>query len=109
MEYLQSGGFPEVIRGESRQTYVANLFDAIVTRDIIFRYNIRHVRTLREIALWLTGNFATEVSYNRIKNIFGLGSENTAKNYVLYLEEAWLFVSLSKFSFKSDKMESNNY
>ena len=107
MEFLQSGGFPEVIRGENRQTYVANLFDAIVTRDIIFRYNIRHVRTLREIALWLTGNFATEVSYNRIKNIFGLGSENTAKNYVLYLEEAWLFVSLSKFSFKKQESLRN--
>jgi len=107
MEYLVKGGFPEVVRGENRKTYVANLFEAIVTRDIIYRYKIRHVRTFREISLWLTGNYGAEISYNRIKNIFGLGSENTAKNYVSYLEEAWLFVSLSKFSYKKQESLRN--
>ncbi len=105
--YLSSGGFPEVIKGESQKKYISNLFEAIVTRDIIFRYDIRNERTFREIAVWLTGNFAKELSYNRIKNIFGLGSENTAKNYVGYLEEAWLFVSLSKFSFKKQESLRN--
>lgn len=105
--YLSSGGFPEVIKGEGQKKYISNLFEAIVTRDIIFRYDIRNERTFREIAVWLTGNFAKELSYNRIKNIFGLGSENTAKNYVGYLEEAWLFVSLSKFSFKKQESLRN--
>lgn len=35
-----------------------------------------------------------------MKNIFGLGSENTAKNYLAYLNEAYLMVCLPKFSFK---------
>jgi len=107
MEYLVNGGFPEVVRGEDRKTYVFNLFEAIVTRDIIYRYKIRNVRTFREIALWLTGNYGAEISYNRVKKIFGLGSENTAKNYVSYLEEAWLFVSLSKFSYKKQESLRN--
>ncbi len=107
MEYLLNGGFPEVAGGENRKTYVANLFEAIVTRDIIYRYKIRHVRTFREISLWLTGNYGAEISYNRVKNIFSLGSENTAKNYVSYLEEAWLFISLSKFSFKKQESLRN--
>jgi uncharacterized protein len=105
--YLTSGGFPEVVKGEERKTYIANLFEAIVTRDIIFRYKIRNERTFREVAMWLSGNFAKELSYNRIKNIFGLGSENTAKNYVAYLEDAWLFVSLSKFSYKKQESLRN--
>lgn len=103
MEYMQLGGFPEVVYGENKKQYISNLFDAIVSRDIIYRHKIRHARTFREIANWLSGNFAAEVSYNRIKNIFGLGSENTAKNYISYLEEAWLFVSLSKFSYKKQE------
>jgi predicted AAA+ superfamily ATPase len=108
MKYLHSGGFPEIIHNEeNKQTYIRNLFEAIVTRDIIYRYNIRHIRTFREIAVWLTAHFSTEVSYNRIKNIFELGSENTAKNYVTYLEEAWLFISLSKFSFKKQESLRN--
>ncbi len=107
IDYLTAGGFPEVTRGEDRKKYVSNLFEAIVTRDIVFRYNIRNERTFREVALWLTGNFAKEISYNRIKNIFGLGSENTAKNYVSYLEEAWLLIRLSKFSFKKQESLRN--
>lgn len=105
--YLTNGGLPEVVRGENRKTYVSNLFEAIVTRDIILRYKIRNERTFREIAMWLTGNFAKELSYNRIKSIFDLGSENTAKNYLGYLEEAWLFISLSKFSFKKQESLRN--
>ncbi len=105
--YLRAGGMPEVVHGEEKNTYIRSLFEAIVTRDVFFRYDIRHTRTFREMALWLTGNFSKEISYNRIKNIFGLGSENTAKNYLSYLEEAWLFVTLQKFSFK--KQESLRY
>jgi predicted AAA+ superfamily ATPase len=106
-EYLTSGGFPEVVTGESGRDYIDNLFESIVTRDIFYRHDIRQTRTFRELALYLAGNYATEISYNRIKNIFGLGSENTAKNYVSYLEEAWLCICLPKFSFK--KQESLRY
>jgi len=106
-EYMKTGGFPEVLAGEDKKIYLSNLFEAIVTRDIIYRYNVRNVRTLKEMAILLSGTFASEISYNRLKNIFALGSENTVKNYVSYFEEAWLFLSLPKFSFK--KQESLRY
>jgi predicted AAA+ superfamily ATPase len=102
-EYSKSGGFPEVVRGEPLEEYIAALFEAIVTRDIIFRHNIRYIRTFRDIAIHLINNFASELSFNRIKTVFGLGSENTAKTYVSYLEEAYLILSLPKFSFKKQE------
>lgn len=105
--YMQKGGFPEVHAGEHGQNYISTLFDSIVTKDIIYRHNLRYARTFREIALYLTSCYSTEISYNRIKRIFGLGSENTAKNYVQYLEEAYLIACLPKFSFK--KQESVRY
>jgi predicted AAA+ superfamily ATPase len=106
-KYLQFGGFPEPVKTGKDSSYLNELFNAIVTRDILFRYNIRHTRTFKEIASFLLSNFGKEISYNRIKNIFGLGSENTAKTYVAYLEEAWLILTLPKFSFK--KQESLKY
>lgn len=106
-EYLENGGFPEIATGEPKRTYITNLFEAIVSHDIIYRYKIRHVRSFREMAVWLAGNFGTEISYNRLKNLFGLGSDNTVKNYISYLEEAWLFICLPKFSFK--KQETLRY
>lgn len=107
LDYLRTGGFPDLLTGESSQNYINSLFDAIVSRDIVFRYNLRYSRTFRELSLYLLNNFSTEISYNRLKKIFGLGSENTAKNYVQYLEEAYLMACLPKFSFK--KQESLRY
>ena len=106
-EYSLNGGFPDIVENKASYNYISDLFVGIVTRDVIFRHNIRHIRTFRDIATWLTANFATEISFNRLKNIFGLGSENTAKNYISYLEESYLVRSLRKFSFK--KQESLRY
>jgi len=66
-----------------------------------------NIRTFREVAHYLAANSGTEISYNRIKNLFGLGSENTARNYVSYLEEAWLILTLPKFSFKKQESLRN--
>jgi len=107
LEYQRTGGFPDILTGESSQDYINSLFDAIVSRDIVFRYNLRYARTFRELSIYLAGNFSTEISYNRLKKIFGLGSENTAKKYVHYLEEAYLMACLPKFSFK--KQENLRY
>ncbi len=106
-QYMSEGGFPEILAGEPLMVYARNLFEAIVTRDIIYRYSIRFTRTFREIATWFISNYSTEISHNRLKNIFSLGSENTAKNYVSYLEEAYLIMCLPKFSFK--KQETLRY
>ncbi len=106
-DYLNIGGFPEIAAGEPALQYVTTLFEAIVNHDIIYRYKIRHVRAFREMAVWLAGNYGTEISYNRLKNLFDLGSDNTAKNYVSYLEEAWLMICLPKFSYK--KQETLRY
>jgi predicted AAA+ superfamily ATPase len=106
-EYLVNGGFPDILAGENRITYIRNLFEAIITRDIGFRYNLKHTRIFREMAQYLTILYGSEISYNRLKNLFGLGSENTAKNYVSYLEEAWLIMCLPKFSFKKQESIRN--
>ena len=106
-DYTAVGGFPEIVKGEAPQKYASALFYSIVNRDILLRYNIRHQRTFADIALFLINNYSREISFNRLKNIFGLGSEHTAKNYLHYLEEAFLIFTLSKFSFK--KQESLRY
>ncbi len=101
--YLIQGGFPEIAKGENPQSYLVNLFNSIVTRDIFYRYVVQHTKVFRDIALYLAANFGHEISYNRIKNLFEIGSENTVKNYVSYLEEAYLILTLQKFSFKKQE------
>lgn len=99
-EYLLDGGFPEIFHLEAKQQYLRELFDKIITRDIVLRYKIKHVRTLKEVALYAISNFGSRITYNKIKNIFDIKSVHTAKNYLSYLEETYLVFQLEPFSFK---------
>jgi hypothetical protein len=106
-EYYEQGGFPEIFRGEEPLSYARNLFYSIINRDIIYRYKVQHTRAFKEMATYLVLETGKEISYNRIKNIFSLGSAHTARNYVDHLEEAYIISTLEKFSYK--KQESLRY
>ncbi len=99
-EYLKSGGFPEVMKLELKKQYLRELYDKIISRDILSRYGIKYIKDLKEIALFAISNFGSKVSYHKIKNLFEIKSVHTAKNYLNYLEEAYLIFQLLPFSFK---------
>ncbi len=99
-EYLMKGGFPEILREPSPSTYLNSLYSTIITKDILMRHRIRFARTFRDLAGYVITNFSKEVSYNKLKNIFNLGSDHTSKNYLNYLEETYLLFFMEKFSYK---------
>lgn len=100
-EYLSCGGFPEIIDGEEKKEYVMSLLSAIIQKDICRRYKINRTQTLWEIANNLIDKNCQEISYNVIQRQFDIGSVHTVKNYVSYLNEAFLLRTVSKFSTKS--------
>ncbi|MCK4613749.1 MAG: ATP-binding protein [Thermoplasmata archaeon] len=98
-EYTKIGGFPEVVRApELRNTYLSNLYSSIIAKDIIARHRIRYVRTFREMAANIISNFSNYITYNKLKNVHGLKSVHTAKNYVDLLTEAYLVFTIDKYS-----------
>lgn len=97
-EYLTSGGFPEMVRYRE-PSILRMLFSDVITKDVVNRYRIKEVRTIKEIAHFLLSNSANEFSYNRIKNIYSIGSVHTVKNYVDYLTSTYMFFELSRFSY----------
>jgi hypothetical protein len=100
-EYIALGGFPEVIKDkELSKIYLPTLYSTILTKDVVSRYKINFVTTLREISNYLVSNFSELVTFNKIKNIFGLKSSHTSKKYISYLQESYLFFLLDKLSFK---------
>lgn len=103
-EYLKFGGFPEAIKingTELKKQYLRDLYNRIISRDILSRYNIKYIKDLKELAIFAISNFSSETSYHKIKNIFEIKSVHTVKNYLGYLEEAYLIFQLLSFSFKA--------
>ncbi len=96
-DYKESGGMPEYLKyGEIdilRKTY-----DDILFRDIAVRYSISEVKILRELALYLFSNISRPVSFNKLKQYFNLGSVNTIKKYIGYLEDSYLLFTVNRYS-----------
>jgi len=83
-----------------KEQYLRDLYDKIISRDIVSRYKIKYIKTLKEISLYLFSNFGSTITYQKLKNIFEVKSVHTIKNYMDYLEEAYLAFQLNPFSFK---------
>jgi len=96
--YLKEGGMPEYLKYQDT-SLLKRTYEDILYRDIIVRHDIRDVKALRELCLFLISNISSLISYNKIKGLLGLGSVNTVKNYIQYLEDAYLFFTVNQFSF----------
>jgi predicted AAA+ superfamily ATPase len=97
-EYLEMGGFPEV--GKFGKLYLGQIYRDLVERDVIMRHNVRHQEALRELARYLISNSSSEFTYSKLSSIVGLRDVHTVRDYVSYLEEAYLIFTLMRFSFK---------
>jgi predicted AAA+ superfamily ATPase len=99
-EYMKQGGFPELFSVVNKKQYLRDLFDKIISRDIMPRHKVKFSKDLKEMAVYLFSNFGSRFTYHKLKNIFEIKSVHTIKNYVNYLEEAYLIFELLPFSFK---------
>lgn len=97
-QYLETGGFPEVIRNND-PTLLEQYFRDILYRDIISRHSIKNVKEIRELTLFLAANLGTVQSYKNLQHLAGLKSIATVKNYVESLADVFLFYFIDMFSF----------
>lgn len=99
--YLLRGGFPEAITMQRQDKYIASLLTAIISKDICQRYKVRYKKTLQQLANGILDRFCQEISYNGVQADYHLKTIHTAKNYVAYLENAYLLRLVPRYSFKS--------
>lgn len=81
------------------------LYDDVLYCDIAMRYHIEEVRALKELAFYLTSNPTSQVSFNKLKEQFRLGSANTIKNYNEYLENSWLIFTLNVYDYSVKRQQ----
>jgi predicted AAA+ superfamily ATPase len=100
-DFLDVGGFPEVVKNNFRpllEEYLRN----IIYRDIVLRHRIKYEASLREIVLFLTSNIGAPLSLSKISEMTKVKNIMTVKNYLSHLEDSFLFyfVHLHSFSIK---------
>jgi len=106
-EYLKKGGMPEYLLYDDIEI-LSRIYEDIVIKDIVVRYNIDNSVQLRELYQYLISNFSNKFSYNSLKKIVGLGSVNTISRYISYLEETYFAKVILKFDYSVKKQMIND-
>lgn len=105
-DYLRNGGYPETVEARSiTQSYLSTLFDSIVWKDVAKRHRVRNVEDLNNLAMYLVSNFCNPLSYNDVAAGLGLSSVATAKKFMGYLHEPYLFFYLPRYNNKLKLMK----
>lgn len=100
-EFMQQGGFPELLANKDHKSYVKNLVDNILKRDIEQRYKIQYKAAFKAMTQHLLNVAPAIVAAPDLANTFRFKSEHTVRNYIDYLKQAYLLIGVQKYSQKS--------
>jgi predicted AAA+ superfamily ATPase len=99
--YLETGGYPEpLVKGVPYRDYLTALVRSTLYKDIVVRHRVRSPQGLDDLASHLLANVSSRYSYRRLMDLSRLKSQRGVEAYSRYLEEAFLFFSLKRFSHK---------
>lgn len=100
-EYLQKGGFPELVKIKNSKKYISSLVNNILRRDIEHRYGVAFPAQFENMAHHLLNIAPCVVSVSELAKTFNFKSPHTVRNYISYLKQAYLLLGLQKYSPKS--------
>jgi len=107
--YMRYGGFPKTVLQDDealKKDTVKSYYDSILLKDIVARYKLKNYQVLNELALFLLSNNATINAYNKLKNNFS-SSFDTIRDYVEYLRNSYMILSIPKFDYSLKKQIAN--
>jgi len=96
--YFELGGFPDYISTENKE-YLKSLYESIIYRDIIVRYRLANEKALKELVFFSASNVGKEISFNSLKEMTGLKSASSIKEYFGYLENSYLLFLVPRFDY----------
>ena len=101
-EYLKYGGFPFIfqLNPEDKLQYLNDLYNSIVYKDLIARYDIRDINLLERLVSYIADNIGNTFSAKSISDYlkhekFNV-SNKTVYNYLSYLENACLISKVKR-------------
>ena len=116
-QYMRYGGLPQVAlyaEPEQKETYLKSLFRHTYLADIKNRYGIRNDDDLEELINVLASNVGGLTNPKKIENTFltvkkSAMSHNLIKQYLDYMEDAFLIEKSTRYDIKGKRYISTPY
>ena len=112
-EYMEFGGFPEVVLSPDEETkykLLSSYFETIFYKDIAERYKVKNLALLDNFLRYAINNYSSYLSLTKTEKYFkstGIKcSKKTLANCLRYSETVFLLFPLEIFSYKiKDRMQ----
>jgi len=113
VNYLNFGGYPEVIFSKTIQSdparfIKADIIDKVLLRDLPSLYGIQDIQGLNYLFTTLAYNTSDEVSLEELSKNSGV-AKNTIKRYIEYLEAAFLIKVVHRINRNAKRFQRANF
>lgn len=110
LQYLQFGGMPQRFQlenQEDQQILLSDLYDSIIVKDIVTRYNVQNIDQLKRIINYLAATSSQLFSASSITAFFKNEGRNCSKetlyNYLSYVTSACIFNKLGRYDLQGKR------
>ena len=108
MNFLSHTGFPQVvIDGLNPKVFLKEYTDLVIFRDIVERYKVTNIHSLRFLMTSMLSSISNEFSINKVFNdLKSIGvkiGKGTLYDYTAYLEDVMFSFLVKKFYFSEKK------
>lgn len=111
-EYLKFGGLPSLSNlkqiPEVKSSYLSDICDMVLKRDVIARNSITDVGLLEKILLYISQNIGCSVSSKKISDYLTSSgnptTHNTVDNYLSFLEDAYIIYKVPRYDIKGKSL-----
>lgn len=113
--YIKEGGMPGTFiynNIKDKYDYLNNVFNTILLRDLIDKYNIRNINEIKKISEFMNDNIGNTLSPNNICKYLNknnvLITRKTISKYISYFENSFMFYKAKRYDLVGKKYLSNN-
>jgi len=105
---LRYGSFVEVFDSDEdlKRDIVSTYYDSILLKDCVSNNHIRDIKSFKELSYYLISNITATYSYSSLGKAVGI-HDQSAREFVQYLQQAWLLFELRLFSWSVKEQQNN--
>ncbi|MCK4663847.1 MAG: ATP-binding protein [Bacteroidales bacterium] len=112
VKFIKFGGLPYLYHLELEENtvfeYIESIYNTIILRDVVARYNIRNISFLEQLNHFLADNLGSLLSAKRISDFLKSQNINISTKLVLeylqFLEDAFFIKKVKRFDIKGRKI-----
>ena len=104
--FMQMGGMPEYVLTED-VSYLDNLIEGIIYKDIVARHGIRDIRRIKDIFRLLMERSGKQMSLSKMAKVLGV-SADTIRRDVEYFKQTFLIYSVERCGKLNERLKAPN-